>query len=65
MTDYTLRPWQEGDDLQLMQIWPDADNIQASVFRAKLGPDTDSPWQRSIVVEHQGCLLYTSDAADE
>lgn len=54
MTDYTLRPWQEGDDLQLMQIWPDADNIQASVFRAKLGPDTDSPWQRSIVVEHQG-----------
>lgn len=52
--DYTFRPWQEGDDLQLMQVWPDADNIQASVFRAKLGPDTDAPWQRSVVAEHQG-----------
>ena len=49
-----LRPWRDGDDLELMQLWPDAENVQASVFRAKLGPDADQPWQRSVVVEHQG-----------
>ncbi|WP_129662128.1 GNAT family N-acetyltransferase [Rothia uropygialis] len=54
MADYTIRGWQEGDDLQLMQIWPDADNIQASVFRAKLGPDGEQPWQRTVVAEHDG-----------
>lgn len=54
MSDYTIRAWQEGDDLQLMQIWPDADNIQASVFRAKLGPDSEQPWQRTFVAEHDG-----------
>lgn len=54
MSEYTLRPWRDGDDLELMQLWPDAENVQASVFRAKLGPDADQPWQRSVVVEHQG-----------
>lgn len=54
MPEYTLRPWQDGDDLELMQLLPDAENVQASVFRAKLGPDSDQPWQRTVVAEDHG-----------
>ena len=54
MADYTIRDWHEGDDLQLMQIWPEAENTQAAVFRAKFGPDAEKPWQRTVVAEHDG-----------
>ena len=54
MSEYTVRPWQEGDELQLMQIWPDAESVHAAAFRTGLAPDADSPWRRSIVAEHEG-----------
>ena len=65
MSEYTLRPWRDGDDLELMQLWPDAENVQASVFRAKLGPDADQPWQRSVVAEHQGIIDALASGDEE
>lgn len=55
MSDYSYRPWQEGDDLELLQIWPDAESTSGATFRASLGVDSDdAPWKRTLVVEHQG-----------
>lgn len=51
---YTLRPWQEGDDLALLEIWHDAENPQVEAFRAALRPDGTEPWSRTLVAEHQG-----------
>lgn len=62
MSDYQLRPWQEGDDLQLMQLWPDAENVHASVFRAKLGEEPSHQWQRTVVVEHHGVPVAAGTA---
>lgn len=54
MAQYTFRPWQEGDDLELIQLWSDAENIQSSMFRATLAPDSDAPWRRTVVAEDHG-----------
>lgn len=55
MIEYSYRPWQEGDDLELLQIWPDAESTSGATFRASLGVDSDeAPWKRTLVVEHQG-----------
>ncbi|MDO4916931.1 MAG: GNAT family N-acetyltransferase [Rothia sp. (in: high G+C Gram-positive bacteria)] len=55
MSEYSYRPWQEGDDLELLQIWPDAESTSGATFRASLGVDSDdAPWKRTLVVEHQG-----------
>ncbi|WP_238148294.1 GNAT family N-acetyltransferase [Rothia halotolerans] len=62
MNEYQLRPWREGDDLQLMQLWPDAENVHASVFRAKLGEEPASHWQRTFVVEHHGVPVAAGTA---
>lgn len=53
-TTYTFRPWQDGDDLTLLEIWHDAENPQAEAFRGALRPDGDEPWSRTLVVEEQG-----------
>ncbi|WP_346845232.1 GNAT family N-acetyltransferase [uncultured Rothia sp.] len=58
MNDFTFRSWREGDDLELLQIWPDAESTSASTFRASLAVDSDeSPWRRTLVVEHQGIAI--------
>lgn len=47
-----FRPWADGDDLTLLQLWGDPDTFQASQFRAALAPSSDaSPWRRCIVAE--------------
>lgn len=62
MSDYTLRPWQEGDELQLMQIWPDAETDHAAAFRTGLTVDGDQPWRRTIVAEHEGIPVAAATA---
>lgn len=54
MADYTFRPWQEGDDLELIQIWPDAENMESAMLRSSLAEDSDAPWRRTVVAEHHG-----------
>lgn len=55
MAELTYRPWQDGDDLTLLEIWGDAESAPAGQFRAALAPESDSgPWRRTIVAEDQG-----------
>lgn len=45
------RPWRDGDDLELLQVWGGPENPQAEQSRAVFRPSTDSPWLRCIVAE--------------
>lgn len=55
MAELSYRPWQEGDDLTLLEIWGDADSASARQFRAALVPAQDAnPWRRTIVAEDEG-----------
>ncbi|MCU1572976.1 MAG: family N-acetyltransferase [Micrococcaceae bacterium] len=60
MPQLTYRPWREGDDLALNEIWGDPETAQAAQFRAALvsssngGPGSPGPWRRTIVAEDQG-----------
>ena len=55
MAELTYRPWRDGDDLTLLEIWGDADSAPAGQFRAALAPESDAnPWRRTIVAEDQG-----------
>ncbi|WP_154605174.1 MULTISPECIES: GNAT family N-acetyltransferase [Arthrobacter] len=55
MAELSYRPWQDGDDLTLLEIWGDADSSASGQFRAALAPESDSgPWRRTIVAEDQG-----------
>jgi GNAT superfamily N-acetyltransferase len=45
------RPWREGDDLALLEIWGDPETVQAGQFRGTLAPSGNSPWRRCIVAE--------------
>ncbi|WP_343319927.1 GNAT family N-acetyltransferase [Arthrobacter sp. TMP15] len=55
MAELTYRPWQDGDDLTLRQLWGDAESAPAGAFRAALAPEQDkNPWRRTIVAEDQG-----------
>lgn len=55
MAELTYRPWQDGDDLTLLEIWGDADSAPAGQFRAALTLAQDAnPWRRTIVAEDQG-----------
>ncbi|MBP2411376.1 GNAT superfamily N-acetyltransferase [Arthrobacter stackebrandtii] len=55
MAELTYRPWRDGDDLTLLEIWGDADSAAAGQFRAALAPESDAnPWRRTIVAEDQG-----------
>lgn len=49
-----LRPWRDGDDLRLLEVWPDPETPQAAAFRAALRPDGDAPWSRTLVAEDSG-----------
>lgn len=55
MAELLYRPWQDGDDLALNEIWGDAESAPAGQFRAALTSDsTANPWRRTIVAEDQG-----------
>ncbi|WP_299165422.1 GNAT family N-acetyltransferase [uncultured Arthrobacter sp.] len=45
------RPWRDGDDLELLQVWGGPDSAQAEQSRALFRPSSDSPWLRCIVAE--------------
>lgn len=50
----TLRPWAEGDDLRLLEVWGDPADVQQHQDRAMLAPDADAPWRRTLVAEDDG-----------
>lgn len=55
MAELSYRPWRDGDDLTLREIWGDAESAAAGQFRAALAPESDSgPWRRTVVAEDQG-----------
>lgn len=45
------RPWRDGDDLELLQVWGGPESAQAEQSRALFRPSSDSPWLRCIVAE--------------
>lgn len=49
-----IRPWQEGDDLALLEIWQAPRNEYEEQQRALFGPDTDGPFSRTLVVTASG-----------
>lgn len=53
----TLRPWAEGDDLSLLEVWGDPADVQQHQDRAMLAPDADTPWRRTLVAEDDGVLV--------
>lgn len=53
----TLRPWAEGDDLRLLELWGDPTDAQHHQDRAMLRPSStrpDEPWARCLVAEDEG-----------
>ncbi|WP_191089905.1 GNAT family N-acetyltransferase [Nesterenkonia ebinurensis] len=47
----TVRPWAEGDDLRLLEVWGDPENPMHHRDRGLLGPSSNDPWSRCIVAE--------------
>ncbi|WP_323961166.1 GNAT family N-acetyltransferase [Arthrobacter sp. JZ12] len=45
------RPWRDGDDLELVQVWGGPENPQAEQSRGLFRPSSESPWLRCIVAE--------------
>ncbi|WP_125609822.1 GNAT family N-acetyltransferase [Specibacter cremeus] len=55
MAELTYRPWRDGDDLALLEIWGDPASPTDTQFRGALAPAADAnPWRRTIVAEDQG-----------
>lgn len=54
MSNLTYRPWQEGDDLALLQILGDPSTPQAHIDRTMLRADSDDPWARTLVAVDDG-----------
>ncbi|GAA4360201.1 GNAT family N-acetyltransferase [Paeniglutamicibacter cryotolerans] len=54
MSSLSYRPWTEGDDLALLQVWGDPASPHAHQDRTMFRPSTDRPWSRCIVGEDQG-----------
>jgi GNAT superfamily N-acetyltransferase len=52
MTNVTYRPWREGDDLALLEIWGDAE--RSADDRALFREASDDPFVRTIVAEDSG-----------
>ena len=51
---FEIRPWQEGDDLALLEIWNSARNEVEERQRGLFGPDSDAPFSRTLVVTASG-----------
>ena len=50
----TVRPWVDGDDLRLLEIWGDPETPMHHNDRGLLRPSSNDPWSRCIVAEDQG-----------
>lgn len=50
----TVRPWRDGDDLALLEVWGDPENPMHHQDRALLRPSCNDPWTRCIVAENDG-----------
>lgn len=56
----TSRPWAEGDDLRLLELWGDPTDAQQHQDRAMLRPSSTGqgregqPWARCLVAEDEG-----------
>lgn len=50
----TVRPWIEGDDLRLLEVWGDPENSMHHRDRNLLRPSSNDPWSRCIVAEDNG-----------
>ncbi|KNC18174.1 hypothetical protein AC792_12920 [Arthrobacter sp. RIT-PI-e] len=48
------RAWQEGDDLELLQLWGGPESAVAEQFRGSFRTASESPWNRCITVVDQG-----------
>lgn len=53
-TGLTVRPWAEGDDLRLLEVWGDPETPMHHQDRGLLRPSANEPWSRCIVAEDQG-----------
>ncbi len=54
MNTYEFRPWREGDDLELLQVWGDPRSEQEAQQRASFGEASDAPFSRTLVVTDSG-----------
>ncbi|MEE1620045.1 GNAT family N-acetyltransferase [Zafaria sp. J156] len=54
MAELSYRPWTDGDDLALLQVWGDPATPQAHLDRTMLRPASGDPWARTLVAEDQG-----------
>ncbi|WP_120006206.1 GNAT family N-acetyltransferase [Nesterenkonia muleiensis] len=50
----SVRPWTEGDDLRLLEVWGDPENSMHHQDRSLLRPSSNAPWSRCIVAEASG-----------
>ncbi len=50
---FTVRPWRDGDDLALLEIWGDPENPMHHADRALLRPSSNEPWARCVVAEYE------------
>nr|WP_281376218.1 GNAT family N-acetyltransferase [Garicola koreensis] len=50
----TVRPWADGDDLKLLEIWGDPESPMHHYDRGLLRPSSNDPWARCIVAEANG-----------
>ncbi|THJ67783.1 GNAT family N-acetyltransferase [Arthrobacter echini] len=48
------RPWQDGDELDLIQLWGGPESATAEQFRGSFQPSSNSPWNRCITAVDQG-----------
>ncbi len=48
------RAWEEGDDLELIQLWGGPESAAAEQFRGSFRTPSDAPWNRCITVLDQG-----------
>ncbi|MGV0110800.1 GNAT family N-acetyltransferase [Arthrobacter sp. CP30] len=48
------RAWQEGDDLELIQLWGGPESATSEQFRVSFRPPAEEPWNRCITVVDQG-----------
>lgn len=61
----TFRPWEEGDDLRLLQVWGGPRTPQAHEDRTMLRSSSDEPFARCVVAEIDGipvaaAVVYSS-----
>ncbi|GAA1350826.1 GNAT family N-acetyltransferase [Falsarthrobacter nasiphocae] len=59
----TYREWKDGDDLALLELWPDAGDHQSLVDRALLQGRSDAPFARGIVAEDEGIPVAAGSVA--